>query len=91
MNAQPFVSHEAGMQEVVDRCRRMETRLTRFLESQGFDTQVKRAVWLKSGQIVVPTPAVAVKECLSVIPSDWPIGKPIIVVHKGEILCRIQK
>ena len=73
------------MKEVVDRCRRMETRLTRFLESQGFDTQVKRATW-RDGTLVVPSPSVSLKEILATIPSHWSPEDGIRVEHKGETL-----
>ena len=64
---------DSNMKEVVDRCRRMETRLTRFLESQGFDTQVKR-------------PAVSLKEVLTTVPSYWSPSDGIRIEHKGETL-----
>jgi hypothetical protein len=76
----------SDMKEVVDRCRRMETRLTRFLESQGFDTQVKRATWRGDGTIIVPSPSVALKEVLATIPSTWSRDVAIDIEHKGEIL-----
>lgn len=85
---------DSNMKEVVDRCRRMETRLTRFLESQGFDTQVKRAMWrdddpssagLRS-TIVVPSPAVSLKEVLTTVPSYWSPSDGIRIEHKGETL-----
>jgi hypothetical protein len=75
------------MKEVVDRCRRMETRLTRFLETQGFDTQVKRAEWrAQDGVVVVPSPSVSLKEILMMVPYDWDSAVPIRVEHKGETM-----
>ena len=69
--------------EVLDRVRRMETRLTRFLETQGFDTGVQRARW-ENGTIVIPTPLVALSECLAAIPVGWTEAVPI--EHKGVTL-----
>ncbi len=75
------------MQEVVDRCRRMETRLTRFLETQGFDTQVKRAEWrAQDGVVVVPSPSTSLKEILMMVPYEWDSSVPIRVEHKGETM-----
>lgn len=83
-------SADYDMKEVVDRCRRMETRLTRFLESQGFDTQVKRATWRHDGGshgvVTVPSPAVALKEIMATIPSNWSPEDGIRVEHKGETI-----
>jgi len=78
--------NEYSMKEVVDRCRRMETRLTKFLESQGFDTQVKRATWKDDRTITVPSPSVSLKEVMTTIPSTWPPEDGIRVEHKGETI-----
>ena len=72
---------QENVQEIADRCRRMETRLTRFLELQGFDTGVQRAVWVDDA-VDIPTDAIALKECLSVIPSDH-VGQ-VHVMLKGR-------
>jgi hypothetical protein len=77
----------AAMQDVVDRCRRMETRLTQFLEAQGFDTQVKRCEWrAQDGVVVVPSPSSALKEILATVPYGWDSAMPVRVEHKGETL-----
>ncbi len=75
------------MKDVVDRCRRMETRLTQFLEAQGFDTQVKRCEWrAQDGAVVVPSPSSALKEILATVPFGWDAAMPVRVEHKGETL-----
>lgn len=75
---------EVQLKEITDRCRRMETRLTKFLEAQGFDTQVRRPVFLTSGEIQIPSISCSITECLSVVPPDWDAEKEIFVTHKGE-------
>ena len=56
--------------EVLDRLRRIETRLTRYLQAQGFDAQTSKPVW-GGGVIALPSPHASLKSILSVIPDDW--------------------
>ena len=79
----------SDMQEVVDRCRRMETRLTRFLESQGFDTQTRRPEWRDDGVILVPSLGASLKDIQSVIPPNWNKQKEIEVYHKDTFVMAI--
>ena len=73
-----------SMKEVVDRCRRMETRLTRFLETQGFDTQVKRAEWrAQDSTVIVPSLSTPLREVMAMIPREWSASNAIRVEHKG--------
>lgn len=74
---------ETRMIEVVDRCRRMETRMTKFLESQGFDTLTSRPRW-SNGTIYAPSVDTSMRSLLSVIPADWPIDEEIYVTVKGD-------
>lgn len=79
---------ESKMTEVVDRCRRMETRLTKYLESTGFDTGTKRPVW-RDGTIVVPSVDCTLRSLLDVVPHSWPADDEIFVSHKGELVVSI--
>lgn len=72
----------SDLKEIADRCRRMETRLTKFLEVQGFDTKVKKPEWL-DGTIEIPSMSCSVKDILSVIPEGWDHDREIFVTHKG--------
>ncbi len=76
------VSQEA-IKEIQDRCRRMETRLTRFLEAQGFETGTMKPSW-HGGVIKIPSPACSLKDMLAVVPDDWSADDEITVTHKGE-------
>lgn len=79
-------SLQRDVKEIKDRTRRIETRVTRFLESQGFDTEVKKPLWVDD-QIVVPTRACSINDCLMVVPSDWPSDKAInIYVHDDYLM-----
>lgn len=76
------------MAEVADRCRRMETRLVKFLEAQGFDTGTKLPVW-RDGTIVAPSIDSSMRQLLSVIPHDWPVDEEIYVAVKGDLVMSI--
>ena len=60
----------ALLQEVVDRTRRTETRLTKYLEAIGFVTGARKPVW-QGGAIEVPSPATSLTDILSVVPDTW--------------------
>lgn len=81
---------EIELREIKDRCRRMETRLTKFLESQGFETKVKRPTW-REGCVFIPSLECSIKDILSVVPTDWPSGDAVIVSHHGRELFDMYK
>lgn len=70
--------------EVRDRLRRIETRLTKYLEQQGFDTQRKLPVW-KGSSIEIPSMECAVADILAAIPDPCNV-RHIAVTHKGTDL-----
>jgi hypothetical protein len=72
------------MKEVLDRCRRMETRLTRFLESQGFDTKARRPTFVK-GMLFIPSMACSIQDCVAAIPSDER-GKEVGIYHQDDFI-----
>lgn len=53
--------------EIVDRLRRLETRVTRYLEAQGFDTQTARPVLDAGHQLKVPNINVSLKDMLQAL------------------------
>jgi hypothetical protein len=71
--------------ETLDRARRIETRLTKFMEHQGFDTKVGRPVW-NEGVVELPSKSSSVTDMLSVVPPGWPADVPIQVRHKEHFL-----
>lgn len=78
-------AHRDPIAEVVDRLRRIETRFTKYLIDQGFDTQTARPVW-KDGQIEIPTPACSLRDILEAVPADHPVEEEIEVYHKGQFI-----
>jgi hypothetical protein len=78
------------LEEILARSKRIETRLTRYLEAQGMDTGILRPFW-QDGKIITPSPAVTLENVAQIVPRSWPIGQPVDVVlaDTGEILCQI--
>lgn len=57
------------LKEMGKRMMRMETRITKFLELQGFDTQVSRARWDGENSILnIPSKDISLRECIDTIP-----------------------
>lgn len=73
------------LNELIDRSRRTETRLTKYLESIGFDTRVQRPYW-NGHSVIVPTPAVTLCDILAQVPTDYPMDEPIPVRCRGQFL-----
>jgi hypothetical protein len=70
----------------LDRVRRIETRLTRYLETQGFDTQTQRPV-LEPGpepKMHIPSMHISLKDMLAAIPADLNGWEDIEVQHAGR-------
>ncbi len=78
------------LQEAVDRMRRVETRLTKFLVSIGFDTGVRQPIW-NDGVIEVPSPACSLVDILSVVPDDVDADTLVDVTHRGRLLGSVIK
>lgn len=76
---------EHHIKEVVDRCRRMETRLTKFLEHQGFDTKVRRPTW-DNGSVVVPSISTSLSDCINTVPPGWDPAIEIDVICKDSVV-----
>ena len=84
------MSDNEPMQELLDRTRRIETRLTRFMEDNGFDTKVRRAVWYpEEGRLEVPSPATSLKDIIAAVPRSWQAFDKIVISHKGDMLATI--
>lgn len=72
--------------EILDRCRRIETRLTRWLESQGVETRSMRPVW-RRGVIHVHSIDTSLRDMLSVVPADWDRQQAVLVyLHEHMVM-----
>ena len=70
--------------EIQQRLRRVETRLTRYMEAQGFETQVQKPRFESRGTrgvIYVGTPNVTTKELVACVPPDWHADDEIDVIN----------
>jgi hypothetical protein len=81
------MSEDEVLNEVLDRVRRLETRVTAFLEANGYDTRVRRPLF-KDGGVFVQSAATSISEVLSSIPK-WHNGLTPIILGE-EILCDIK-
>lgn len=58
------------VKEIADRMRRLETRFTKFMEMQGFDTKVRRPEF-HDGVVSVPSPSCSIHDIVQSIPPSW--------------------
>jgi hypothetical protein len=81
----------ASLLEVLQRSRRIETRLTRLLETEGIQTGIQRP-WWANDTVMVPSPMTTIDAIMKCIPEGW--SKPVLVLLKEDqnfvSLCRIQ-
>ena len=87
-----FSAPDPLVKELADRLRRIETRLSKFMEAQGFDAQTQRPEWSitqdKTAIITIPTDMCSIKDMLSVIPDGY--EDDIDVLHRGMFVFRLQ-
>lgn len=74
--------------EILDRCRRIETRLTRWLEQQGFDTRSMRPIW-RRGTVHIHSLDTSVRDILSVVPKDWNDRDPVLIYLQDRFVVEI--
>ncbi len=67
------------LDEVADRCRRIETKLTRLAVAQGLDSTTTKPHF-DDGRLYLPSPDCSIQDCVSAIPYGW--GAPVEVWHK---------
>ena len=76
--------------EIQDRLRRIETRLTKYMQERGFETQVQIPEFVK-GAIEIPSLDVRLKDILAAFPQEHrenDLGE-VEVYHQGYVVCRI--
>ncbi len=90
-NARKERKRDEQIGELLDQLRRVEMRMTRFMENQRFDMQTETPVW-KNGAIAVPSVACSLQDIIEVIPNTWtPRSETegIEVWHEGRQICYI--
>lgn len=80
------MSYDNFDEELMARMRRVETRLTIFMEHQGVPIQVRRPELLANGSIKIPTKGTSIQEILTLVGDE-----PTIVMCNGVRLCLITK
>jgi hypothetical protein len=81
------MSYDNYEEELLARVRRIETRLSIFMEAQGVPSQVRRPERRRDGSIEVPTRGSPIQEILPLIE----LGDTITVHCNGVDVCRITK
>jgi hypothetical protein len=73
--------------EVLDRVRRIETRLTHGLQALGVSVVTEKPEW-KDGVITIPSLNARLKDILAVVDDSWDDGEcvGIRVIHQGELV-----
>ena len=75
--------------EIQDRLRRIETRLTKWMQQCGFDTQTQKVEWDEEKcAIVIPSMDVRLKDILAAIPEVMRRGA--YIEHKGNTVCHLR-
>lgn len=76
------------LNEVHERTRRIETRLTRLMESMGVDAGGKKPAWA-DGAVVLPSLSCSVHQVLAVVPDSWDRTIPLRIVMNGTVIYRM--
>jgi predicted NAD/FAD-binding protein len=81
---------QRDVNETRDRTRRVETRITKYLETQGFDTQVRRGQWLPALSIIeVPARDVTLREIIELLPAGHSERVPVVI--KNDVVLWVQR
>lgn len=74
------------LKEIAARNKRIETRLTNYLNSIGFDSGAQPAVWA-DGEVHLPRAGASLEDALLVIPVGWlEEVHDVPVLHNGKVL-----
>lgn len=76
------------LNEVHERMRRVETRLTRLVEALGVDAGGKRPLW-NDGVIVVPSLACSLHQIAATVPAGWDRTKRVEIQFNGQTILSI--
>jgi hypothetical protein len=85
---------DTAVKEILDRMRRVETRLTKLIELQGFDTHgdKPKLIWeAGDAKLILPSPSCTLKSILDALPKranpdvQLMMGEEILAVIRREI------
>ncbi len=80
-----------GDREAIDRLRRIETRMTGFMQWMGYNTGTDKPIWRPEGHVIVPTPGASIRDVLAAIPDDWPVDEEVEIHHNEQWIASIMK
>jgi hypothetical protein len=76
------------LKEIAARGKRVETRLTKYLGSIGFESGAQTPIWA-DGMVHVPTAASSLQDILRVIPAGWLKEVDDVEVWHGQTLLAV--
>ena len=80
--------NDIAIAEILDRSRRIESRLTSFILKSGFSTRAAKPTWdAHDCAVTIPNREVALDEVLAAIPTH--ATENVAVVFMGKTLCVI--
>ena len=69
--------------ELIERMRRIETKLTRYMMAQGFDTQSEQPRFdAETHSLHIPSRHVSLQHCLDAVTAEW--EGPVDVYIQGD-------
>ena len=80
-------SLDPALQEMRDRLRRMETRMTRWLQMQGLDLE-QRPPQIARDRLMVYSPHTSLREISELIARDH-MGKTVPIIYRGETILTV--
>lgn len=79
---------EEYLKEMTERLRRLETRFTKYMETQGFDTKVRRPHF-SDGVVSIPSMACSLLEIIKTVPKNWADSDEIDVYYEDKFVVTI--
>jgi len=73
--------------EIQDRLRRVETRLTKYMQERGFETQVQKVI-LDIDTVHIPSLDVRLRDILTIIPTGY-AGTKLRILHKDRHIMNV--
>ena len=74
--------------EIQDRLRRIETRLTRYMQERGFETRVQPCKWDNdTAEVQVPSMDVRLRDVLAIIPKQE--DRVVEIRHQGQLVASL--
>jgi hypothetical protein len=83
----PLTLSYKEQREMFDRLRRIETRLTKYMEWQGFATGVHKPEF-SEGDVIIPSKAASLLDILTAVPDEWH-GREVRIYQERDMIARL--